>query len=198
MSIPTFLALLMFSFVSSVTPGPNNIMLFASGVNFGLRRTVPHMFGISVGFGALLGAVGLGVGVLLERFPLILLAIKIAGGCYMLYLAWRILNSGPVEAGDSGARPMTFMEAALFQWVNPKAWVMATVAMTTYTDQGHYATNVLIVIFAFCFVNFPSVSIWTVFGTAMRRFLQDPVKLKVFNAIMALALVFSLWPMLLS
>ncbi len=196
MSLTTFLALLTFSFVSSITPGPNNIMLFASGVNFGLRRTVPHMFGIAFGFGLLLAAVGLGLGALLEAFPAILIALKICGGAYMLYLAWKIANSGPVEVGESGARPMRFLEAALFQWVNPKAWVMAVVAMATYTSEGTYWVNVAIVVFAFCLVNFPSVSVWAGFGTVLRNFLQDPVKLKFFNICMALALVASLWPML--
>jgi threonine/homoserine/homoserine lactone efflux protein len=196
MTLATFSALLIFSFVSSVTPGPNNIMLFSSGVNFGLRRTVPHMFGIAFGFGILLGAVGAGLGVILKQYPPIFVAIKVVGGAYMLWLAWKIYNSGPVEIKSGEARPMTFLAAALFQWVNPKAWVMAATAMATYTTEGNYALNVLIVVFAFCFVNFPSVSIWAGFGTAMRDLLKDPKKLKLFNAIMALALVVSLWPML--
>ncbi len=196
MTFATFSALLVFSFVSSVTPGPNNIMLFSSGVNFGMRRTVPHMFGIAFGFGVLLAAVGAGLGLVLKQYPAIFLAIKIAGGLYMLWLAWKIFNSGPVEIKEGESKPMTFVGAALFQWVNPKAWVMAATAMATYTTEGDYTTNVAIVVFAFCFVNFPSVSIWAGFGTALRDFLKDPQKLKLFNAVMALALVISLWPML--
>ena len=154
------------------------------------------MFGIAFGFGILLGAVGAGLGVILKQYPPIFVAIKVVGGAYMLWLAWKIYNSGPVEIKSGEARPMTFLAAALFQWVNPKAWVMAATAMATYTTEGNYALNVLIVVFAFCFVNFPSVSIWAGFGTAMRDLLKDPKKLKLFNAIMALALVVSLWPML--
>lgn len=198
MTLATFLALLTFSFVSSVTPGPNNIMLFSSGVNFGMWRTWPHAFGIAFGFGILLAAVGFGLGVLLKTYPALFLTIKIAGGLYMLYLAWRIFNSGPVEVKEGTARPMTFFEAALFQWVNPKAWVMAMVAMSAYTSEGDYTTNVGIVVIAFCLVNFPSVSIWAGFGTVMRRFLQDPAKLKLFNTVMALSLVVSLWPLLVA
>lgn len=171
-------------------------MLFSSGVNFGLRRTVPHMFGIAFGFGILLAAVGAGLGVVLKQYPSIFLAIKVAGGAYMLWLAWKIYNSGPVEIKTGEAQPMTFIGAALFQWVNPKAWVMAATTMATYTTEGDYTINVFIVVFAFCFVNFPSVSIWAGFGTAMRDFLKDPKKLKLFNTVMALALVGSLWPML--
>ena len=196
MSLTTFLALLVFSFVSSITPGPNNIMLFASGVNFGMWRTMPHALGISFGFGVLLAAVGAGVGVILTTVPILFLAIKVAGGLYMLFLAWKIANSGKVEAKQGTAKPMTFLQAALFQWVNPKAWVMATVAMSAYTHEGNYALNVGIVVFSFVVLNFPSVTVWAGFGTVMRNFLEDPVKLKIFNYVMAIALVLSLWPML--
>jgi threonine/homoserine/homoserine lactone efflux protein len=196
MSLTTFLALLMFSFVSSITPGPNNIMLLASGLNFGLRRTWPHAFGISFGFASLLVAVGVGIGVILSAVPALFLAIKGLGGVYMIYLAWRIANSGPVEVEGGVARPMTFLEAALFQWINPKAWVMAAVAMSAYTANGNYPLNVAIVVFSFCIVNFPSITVWAGFGTLMRKFLQNPKKLKIFNYIMAASLVLSLWPML--
>ena len=196
MSLTTFLALLVFSFVSSITPGPNNIMLFASGVNFGMWRTMPHALGIAFGFGVLLAAVGGGVGVILSTVPVLFLVIKVAGGLYMLYLAWKIANSGPVEVKEEVAKPMTFLQAALFQWVNPKAWVMATVAMSTYTTGGNYASNVAIVVFSFVVLNFPSVTVWVVFGTMMRNFLKDPLKLRIFNYLMATALVLSLWPML--
>ena len=196
MSLTTFLALLVFSFVSSITPGPNNIMLFASGVNFGMWRTMPHALGIAFGFGVLLAAVGGGVGVILSTVPVLFLVIKVAGGLYMLYLAWKTANSGSVEVREEVVKPMTFLQAALFQWVNPKAWVMATVAMSTYTAGGNYALNVAIVVFSFVVLNFPSVTVWVVFGTMMRNFLKDPLKLRIFNYLMATALVLSLWPML--
>lgn len=171
-------------------------MLFASGVNFGMWRTMPHALGISFGFGVLLAAVGAGVGVILTNIPILFLAIKVAGGIYMLFLAWKIANSGKVEVKEGAAQPMTFPQAALFQWVNPKAWVMATVAMSTYTGEGNYVLNVGIVVFSFVVLNFPSVTVWAGFGTMMRNFLEDPVKLKAFNYVMAIALVLSLWPML--
>ena len=198
MSLTVFSALLLFSFVSSITPGPNNVMLFASGVNFGMRRTIPHAVGISVGFACLLLAVGLGLGAVLQLYPPLFTVIKVAGGLYMLWLAWRISQSGPVEIRDSHAQPLTLLQASLFQWVNPKAWVMAMVAMSTYTNEGNYLFNVAIVTFVFCVVNFPSVTIWAGFGTIMRKFLQDPVKLKFFNYLMAALLVISLWPMLMA
>ncbi|MDA8870903.1 LysE family translocator [Rhizobiaceae bacterium] len=196
MSATTFYALLLFSFVSSITPGPNNIMLFSSGLNFGMWRTLPHMLGISIGFGVLLLAIAVGLGAFIETFPVLLLAIKIAGGGYMLYLAYRIATSGPVEVREGTATPMSFLAAAAFQWVNPKAWVMATVAMATYTTEGEYWRDVAIVIFAFVVINFPSVSVWAGFGTALRSVLRDPFWLRVFNGTMAALLVASLYPML--
>ena len=173
-------------------------MLFTSGVNFGIRKTIPHAVGIAVGFGVLLAAVGLGVGVVLEQSPLFALTLKVFGGLYMLYLAFRIARSGQIEKATGQARPMTLFEAALFQWVNPKAWVMAITAMSAYTSEGSYWVNVLIVIFVFVVVNFPSVSCWAGFGHLMSNWLADPVRLRIFNLTMALALVLSLWPLLMS
>lgn len=196
MSLDVFLALLLFSFASSITPGPNNIMLLASGVNFGFRKTIPHMFGIAFGFGLLLLSVGFGLREIFHQFPVMELVLKIIGGLYLLYLAWKIANSGSMDKGKSGAKPMTFLAASLFQWVNPKAWVMAIYAMTAYTGQPDFTTSVFIVTFAFVVINFPSVSVWCGFGVAMREWLSDPKRLRIFNITMALFLVASLWPML--
>ena len=196
MPFDVLIALFGFSLVSSITPGPNNIMLLASGVNFGFRRTIPHMLGIGIGFGILLLAVGFGLREVFVQFPIAQTAIKIAGAVYLTYLAWRIANSGPVEAGEAGSRPMTFLEASLFQWVNPKAWVMAITAMTVYTGQPDFITSVFLVAVVFVITNVPSVSIWCGFGVGLREFLADPAKLRVFNISMAVLLILSLWPML--
>ncbi|EXL08083.1 lysine transporter LysE [Brucella anthropi] len=198
MSVEIFLALLVFAFVSSVTPGPNNLMLLASGVNFGFRRTIPHMLGIGVGFFVLLLAIGFGLGALIETVPSFYAALKFAGGAYMLYLAWKIAMSrsiGEAKHRDK-AEPMTFLQAAAFQWVNPKAWVMAITGIATYANHDNYYVSVLLVSSAFAIVNLPSVSVWAGFGTLLRNWLSDPVRLKWFNLIMALLLVLSLWPML--
>jgi threonine/homoserine/homoserine lactone efflux protein len=198
MSSSTLAALIVFSFVSSITPGPNNIMLFASGVNFGLRRTWPHAFGIGFGFAILLLAVGVGVGTIIKQSPLFFLLMKISGAVYMLYLAFRIATSSNVEAAETGSRPMTFLEAALFQWVNPKAWVMAVTAMSVYTQEGNYWFNVAVVVLVFVLVNVPSVSCWAGFGHLLSRWLADPWRRKIFNYSMAAGLVLSLWPMVLA
>lgn len=197
MSLHIFFTLLVFAFVSSVTPGPNNFMLLASGVNFGFRRTIPHIFGIAFGFGALFLAVGFGLGALLKAVPVLHTGLKIAGGAYLLYLAWRIATSGALGQGTEGkAVPMTFLEAAAFQWVNPKAWVVAVTAMAIYTNPQAPFVSVLLVALAFVMVTFPSVSVWAGFGTALRGFLADPARLKWFNIGMGLALAATLWPML--
>ena len=196
MPLETFLALVLFAFTTSITPGPNNMMLFASGVNFGFRRTVPHMLGIGAGFLSLLIGVGFGLGALMQSVPLVYTFLKFAGGAYLVWIAWKIGTSRSLSEGKAGARPMSFIGAAAFQWVNPKAWVMAVTAMATYTNPAAYSATVLIVGFAFALVNLPSVSTWAGFGSALRDWLSVPVRLKWFNITMAVLLVISLWPML--
>lgn len=187
-------ALMSFAFVSSITPGPNNLMLLASGVNFGLRRTVPHMLGIGIGFTLMVVLVGIGLGEVFRQVPALYTVMKYAGALYMLYLAWKLANAGPVEDGEASGKPMTFLQAAAFQWVNPKAWVMALVAISAYTSPQNYLVSVLLVALVFGLVNLPSVSVWALFGVAMRRFLSNVKVVRVFNVTMALLLVASIWP----
>ncbi|MGU9957327.1 MAG: LysE family translocator [Arenicellales bacterium WSBS_2016_MAG_OTU3] len=194
MSFEIFTALILFSFVSSITPGPNNLMLLTSGVNFGFRPTIPHMLGISAGFAVLLACIGLGLGQLFASVPEAFWALKFAGGIYLLYLAYKIATSGLIERGEAGGKPFTFLQAAAFQWVNPKAWVMAVTAMTIYTQSGDYWLGVAIVVVVFASINLPCISFWCSFGTAMKEFLAAPKKLHIFNFIMALLLVVSIWP----
>jgi threonine/homoserine/homoserine lactone efflux protein len=196
MAIDTFIALLLFAFVATATPGPNNMMLLASGVNFGFRRTIPHMFGIAGGFFVLLICVGAGLGTLLVSFPAMHVALKIAGGLYLLYLAWRIATSG--APGGTGARtaPMSVMGAAMFQWVNPKAWMMSVSAMAIYTDTEQPYLSVLLIAGTFLLVSFPAISLWAGFGTALRRFLEDPARRRAFNIAMGIVLALCIIPML--
>lgn len=190
-------SLLVYAFVASITPGPNNVMLLASGANFGFVRTIPHALGIAAGFFVLLMAVGLGLGAILAAFPALHLALKIVGAAYLIYLAWRLAMSRSLgQDGDAEARPMTALQAALFQWVNPKAWVMVVTAMAMFTDPARPFVSALSVALIFTAVNLPSISVWTAFGVGLRRFLSDPVRLKWFNIVMAVLLIASLWPML--
>ncbi|SDF99474.1 LysE family translocator [Phytopseudomonas seleniipraecipitans] len=189
------LAFVAFAFVTSVTPGPNNMMLLASGVNFGLRRSVPHMLGISLGFMVLVMCVGFGLGQVFEQMPALYTVLRYLGAAYLLYLAWKIAGSGaPDGNGSETGKPFTFLQAAAFQWVNPKAWVMAIGAITTYTPQDNFLINVLLIAGLFALVNCPSVGLWTVAGSLLRNWLRNPRVLRAFNIGMAVLLVASLYP----
>ncbi|MCS4294197.1 threonine/homoserine/homoserine lactone efflux protein [Comamonas sp. BIGb0152] len=190
------LPLALFAFVSSVTPGPNNVMLTASGASFGYRRTVPHMLGISLGVVAMLLLVGLGLGVAFEREPRLYTWLKYLGAAYLLWLAWKIARAGQAGAGQTGAQPLGFWQAAAFQWVNPKAWIMAIGIVATYTPRDGYAANLLLAALVLGLVNYPSVSVWTLFGSAVGRALRTPQALQRFNWCMAALLVLSLYPVL--
>ncbi len=195
MTTELLLAFIAFAFVTSVTPGPNNMMLLASGVNFGLRRSLPHMFGISLGFMLLVASVGLGLGQLFEQIPMLYSVLRYLGAAYLLYLAWKIANSGaPDSQSNAAAKPFSFLQAAAFQWVNPKAWIMAIGAITTYTPQENFVVNVLLIAALFALVNCPSVGLWTVAGSLLRNWLSNARALRVFNIGMALLLVASLYP----
>ncbi|RIA35674.1 threonine/homoserine/homoserine lactone efflux protein [Ectopseudomonas oleovorans] len=197
MTADLLLAFVAFAFVTSITPGPNNMMLLASGVNFGVRRSLPHMLGISLGFMLLVAAVGLGLGQLFEQVPLLHSVLRYAGAAYLLYLAWKIAQSGaPESSGTAAAKPFTFLQAAAFQWVNPKAWIMAIGAITTYTPHEGFFTNVILIAALFALVNCPSVGLWTVAGSLLRNWLNNPRALRAFNIGMALLLVASLYPIL--
>lgn len=196
MSLEVFASLFGFLFAAGITPGPNNFMLFASGVNFGFRRTIPHILGITVGFMVLLAGIGLGLGEIIKRFPLVFLGIKICGGLYMVYLAWRIATSGPTGKPQGKSNPLTLFQAALFQWVNPKAWVVTVVAMSTFTNTQNYYQTLIIVILAGGMIAMPITIVWTAFGNLMQQLLSNPLHLRIFNIAMALALIASLWPML--
>lgn len=172
-------------------------MLISSGVTFGLRRTIPHMLGITLGLAMLLASVALGLIVIIENYPILFLFVKIAGGIYMLYLALRITQSREFSSSpSSSSRPMHFFEAVLFQFVNVKAWVQALVAISAYASEGSYLWNIVLIIFVSLFVNSSCCVFWASFGVMLRRFLTDPIKLKIFNWFMALSLVISLWPIL--
>lgn len=194
MSFDLFWALLLFTLVMTVTPGPNTMMLLASGVNFGFRATVPHMAGITLGFGLMTIVVGMGLGEVFKLYPTLYAALSYAGAAYMLYLAWKIAMTRSVGEGKTGGRPMTFLQAAAFQWINPKAWVMAVTAITTYSVQSAYVFSVLLLALTFMAVSVPGCSVWILFGSGVRRWLDDPKRLRIFNVTMAILLVLSLVP----
>jgi threonine/homoserine/homoserine lactone efflux protein len=187
-------ALVAFAFVSSITPGPNNLMLMASGTNFGFVRTIPHMLGVSVGFTLMIVLVGAGLAKVFELYTVAHTVLKYGSVAYLLYLAWKIATSAPPGEKQVGGKPMTFVQAALFQWVNPKAWTMALTAVSAYTLPADPVLSLLLVAAVFGAINLPSVGSWTLMGMQLRRFLSDPRRLRIFNVAMAATLVATLYP----
>ncbi|WP_075997316.1 LysE family translocator [Salaquimonas pukyongi] len=196
MTLTLLTALLAFAFVSSITPGPNNVMLLASGANFGVRRSLPHMFGVSIGHSFMVFMVGLGLAGLFVTFPKLQMALGVVAGAYMVWLAWKIANAAPPGAGEKRGNPLTFLQAAAFQWVNPKAWIMAVAAQTAYAPEAS-VWGALFVAIGFMSVNFPAITAWTWLGQEMRRFLTSRRRLQVFNWTMAVLLIASILPILL-
>lgn len=190
-------ALALFAAASSLTPGPNNLMLLASGANFGLRRSVPHMLGIALGFCLMLALIGLGLAEVFVRYPSLHLVLKVASTLYLLWLAWKIATAAPRENAPSSARPMRFFEAAAFQWVNPKGWAMALAAIATYAPNQELQT-ILIVTLVFGAINLPSVGTWAILGQKIAPMLANAAQLRAFNALMAGLLLASLIPLLLA
>jgi threonine/homoserine/homoserine lactone efflux protein len=198
LSLDLLLGFALFALATSITPGPNNTMLLASGVNFGFNRTIPHMLGITCGFFVLVVAVGFGLGAVFQTYPLLYSVLRYVGAAYLLYLAWKIAHSGPVSESEKGeSKPISYLGAAAFQWVNPKAWIMAIGAISTYTPMQGYFTNVIVIAAVFALINLPSVSVWAGCGTLLRNVLKDRRWLRLFNWGMALLLVASLYPLLL-
>ncbi|MEA3118885.1 MAG: hypothetical protein QOI13_2155 [Paraburkholderia sp.] len=185
-------AAMTFALTMSITPGPNNTMLLASGVNFGFRRTLPHMIGITFGCMVMMVAIGLGLGQLFERVPTIYMALEAASVAYLLYLAWKIATSRSLSIGNSDRRPMTLLQAAAFQWVNPKAWMMTVTGVTAFRLSEDLLINSVLLALAFAIVSLPSISIWAAFGVGMRRLLSRTIVLRAFNWTMAALLVASI------
>ncbi|MBC8750323.1 threonine/homoserine/homoserine lactone efflux protein [Paraburkholderia sp. WC7.3g] len=200
MSFVTLSALpasILFALVTSITPGPNNTMLLASGVNFGFRRTLPHLSGISVGVVLLMLSVGIGLGEAFVHFPVLYTVLEVVSVAYLLYLAWKIGTSGELKLRSGERRPMRFHEAIAFQWVNPKAWMMVLTAATTIHLSNSFGMNAVAMAAVFYVIGFPCICVWAGFGTAMREVLSNPKRLRVFNIAMALLLVASLYPIAL-
>jgi len=188
-----FLPLLAFAVVMTITPGPNNIMITASGANFGFRRTIPHLLGIVIGFPVMVTMIGLGLGELFKTWPVIHTILKYVGTAYLLYLAYRIATAGRGGEGRGRGRPLTFLEAAAFQWANPKGWMMAVGAISAYTTVGgNTFVETLIIAVVFGVVAVPAVGIWALFGIAVGRWLRSDRALRLFNLTVAALLVASL------
>jgi threonine/homoserine/homoserine lactone efflux protein len=198
MSPQTFTAVSIFALVMAFTPGPNNVMLASSGARFGMARTVPHLIGVMVGFPVMLLLVGLGLASILLASPLLQLAMKTISCAYLLWLCFQIAGSASGIKDGAEGKPLTILQAAAFQWINPKAWLMAVGAISAYTaGQGdHLYLQVGIIALITLIVTLASTWTWTAFGAGIRRYLRSARALKLFNLAMALALLASVLPIL--
>jgi threonine/homoserine/homoserine lactone efflux protein len=203
MTPETALALTGFAFAMSISPGPGNFLLLASGANFGFRRTVPTVLGISLGFLTMVFLVGIGLGEVLDRVPVLTFGLKLAGAAYVLWLALKIARSRALGPGDPGRieKPVSFVQAALLQLLNPKAWAVALILTVTYASPGSstggYLAGLMAMIALFAVVNIPSISVWAISGTALRGVLAKGNRIAAFNLAMAVLLLASMAPVLL-
>ena len=187
------LPLATYAFVMSITPGPNNLMLAASGIAFGMRRTVPHMLGISVGFGTVLIACGLGVGALMTEVPATALALKLLGTSYLIYLTWRLRNAFSVQSNRSLARPMSFVEAWLFQFVNPKGWLAALTGVAVFLPGEEIRwTGLALLVAVFLVVGFPCIAAWAALGTGVRRLIARQRWSSALSAVIMLLMAYTI------
>jgi threonine/homoserine/homoserine lactone efflux protein len=195
MSHSLLIAFVIFATVMFITPGPNNIMLLSSGLTYGFRPTVPHILGITFGFAFMIGAVGVGLGTVFIAYPVLQTILKYAGVAYLVYLAAAIAMSGPVSPDqDVARRPMTFWGAAMFQWVNVKGWVMVIGTITAYAAIAVYPWNIAIQVSLSLLLGAISCTAWALFGSALRPILTSPLMVRVFNIVMAILLLASLYP----
>lgn len=192
-----YLPLVAFTLVMVGTPGPNNLMLMSAGANFGFRRSIPHIFGISIGCQVLLLAIALGLGQLLEAYPQAALLLKACGAMFLLYMAYQLARprKSKLEVNRE-IKPLTFLQAALFQWVNPKAWLMLVTVVSTFSNREHFFTSVLIIAVIFFCMGLPLICAWNIGGVALKSWLQQGQRLLQFNRAMAGLLLLSMYPML--
>ncbi|MCH7671214.1 MAG: LysE family translocator [Proteobacteria bacterium] len=193
-----YLAIIAFAITTCVTPGPNNAMIMTSGLNYGIRRSLPHYTGICLGFPVMVTAVGLGIAGLFEQFPFLHVVLKVVGAAYLSYLAYRIATAPVASVDARKGRPFTFIQAAAFQWVNPKAWVLAVGATVTYTViSDTYVLQVLTIALIFLVFGAPCIMLWLWFGSSLKGILRRPDYVRIFNISMASLLMASLIPVFL-
>jgi threonine/homoserine/homoserine lactone efflux protein len=196
MTLQLFFGLFVFAGIAAFTPGPNNALLMAAGMNYGFRRSVPMILGVVVGFPMMIGLVGLGLGGIFKVYPLLYTILKYAGAAYMLYLAWKIATSRPNNDTSIATKPLSFLQMCLFQWVNPKGWIMSVTALSAYTLADDYARGVATVVGTFFFMGLTSAITWTGFGSVLKNTMTDPRYFRIINFLLAVLLVASLVPLL--
>lgn len=190
------LPIILFCFAASITPGPNTIMLMTSGLNHGVYKTLPLFLGVITGFPLMLTALAMGLGVVFVKFPAAHQFIKIAGSAYLLYLAYKIASTRTVDDDKRREKPLTFLQGMAFQWLNPKAWVVAVGALAAFTDVGEFTVQFVRVLLSFFGVGSLCMVVWMCFGAALNRFIHNRKMLQIFNIVMGLLLAVSVIPML--
>jgi threonine/homoserine/homoserine lactone efflux protein len=192
-----YLAVFIFGLSAGITPGPNNIMLMTSGMNFGIQKSIPHVLGVTFGFPIMVILIGLGFSIVFEQYPILHEIIKVLGVVYLLYLSWLIASASPDTLEGEKSKPFTFFQAALFQWVNPKAWVVATSSISAYTVlNDNIYWQILMIAGVFFFAALFTASTWLVFGKGIKQILQSAKQQRAFNIAMALLLVASVLPVI--
>ncbi|KPF94857.1 LysE family translocator [Rhodopseudomonas palustris] len=197
MSSELLAAFVGFAFATLFTPGPNNIMLLSSGLTFGFRRTLPHVAGVAIGFSVMVAAMGFGFGAVFAAYPLLQTILKYAGAAYLIWLAAVIALARPADPEAAvERRPMSFLGAAAFQWVNVKGWVIAIGTVTAYAAVAAYPWNVAVQAATLLVIGTASSAAWAMFGTSLQSLVKSPRAVRVFNLVMAALLVASLYPVL--
>ncbi len=201
MTLDLLIAIAAYAFVTTITPGPNNAMLLASGLTFGFWRTGPHILGIALGFSGMVAAVGFGAGELFDLIPYLHEILRVVATVYLLYLAWCIARSAPMTDGDASdaatdRKPFSFLQAAAFQWVNPKAWIMSIGAISTYSVPTEFSLSVIVIALAYLIIGSPCIALWAGFGSMMRQLMRNPRRVRQINIGMAVLLAISaLYPL---
>jgi threonine/homoserine/homoserine lactone efflux protein len=193
-----FLSIFLFTMVMTITPGPNNIMLLASGLNFGVRKSIPHLLGIAVGFPVMLLAVGFGLETLIKTLPEVYIFVKVAGLGYVLFLSYKLFTIVKQKPLNNNAKPLNFLQSVLFQWVNPKAWVMIFSGIGAFTTSENIQTTTFLLAMSFFIAIFPCNDVWLFLGSQMKKLIKTDFHYKIFNRTMAILLLMSVLPSLMS
>ena len=200
-TLSVLLSIFSFAFVMVITPGPNNILLLSSGLNFGYKKSLPSIFGVMLGFPIMVIIVGLGIGIIFKNYPYVYYIMKIIGIIYLFYIAYQIATSNDEIKSSSvkEKKPFTFIQIVIFQWLNPKAWVMAITSTTLYvTNNNHSIIQVFIIAFIFLLMGIISTNSWTLGGVFLQNILKIKLHIKIFNIFMAVLIIVSVLPILFS
>jgi threonine/homoserine/homoserine lactone efflux protein len=196
-SIAMVISVLTFAFTMAMTPGPNNALFLSSGLTFGYKATIPHIIGVIVGFPLMTLMVGLGLGQIFASYPIILTILKIISILYLLWMAYHMANITGNANDDKNKqdRPLSFLQAVMFQWVNPKAWIMAISSISVFTTSIEYKyQQLLVVTFLYFIVGFVSTNFWTLGGVLLKKFINSAKTVRMINIILAIFMLVSVLP----